>query len=80
MKKKLLVNNQGTPYYAAPEVWRGLSDNGKWDIWSLGWCVYELMALDIPFSSISKDTLYKKIIRGKYDKLPEKHLYSKELI
>jgi NIMA (never in mitosis gene a)-related kinase len=34
----------GTPYYAAPEIWKGDPYTGTCDIWSLGCIVYELAA------------------------------------
>ena len=73
-------NQNGTPYYAAPEIWRGISTDKKWDIWSLGCCIYELMTLRVPFYAPNSRELYVKILRGKYDSLPKDHPYSDELV
>ena len=67
----------GTPYYASPEVWNDESYTNKSDIWSLGCVLYEMICLTPPFKAESMDGLYHKIIKGKYNKIPEK--YSKEL-
>ena len=67
----------GTPYYASPEVWNDESYTNKSDIWSLGCVLYEMICLTQPFKAESMDGLYHKIIKGKYNKIPEK--YSKEL-
>ena len=67
----------GTPYYASPEVWNDESYTNKSDIWSLGCVLYEMICLTPPFKAESMDRLYHKIIKGKYNKIPEK--YSKEL-
>ena len=67
----------GTPYYASPEVWNDESYTNKSDIWSLGCVLYEMICLTPPFKAESMDGLYHKIIKGKYNKIPEK--YAKEL-
>ena len=67
----------GTPYYASPEVWNDESYTNKSDIWSLGCVLYEMICLTPPFKAENMDGLYHKIIKGKYNKIPEK--YSKEL-
>jgi NIMA (never in mitosis gene a)-related kinase len=36
---------QGTPYYTAPEIWRGIDYNREVDMWSLGCMIYELCTL-----------------------------------
>jgi NIMA (never in mitosis gene a)-related kinase len=68
----------GTPYYAAPEVWRDQPQTGKSDIWSLGCVLFELMSFQPPFRSETMPGLYKQIIRAQIpamDELP----YSEEL-
>jgi len=67
----------GTPYYLSPELIEEKAYDHKSDIWSLGWVLYELWALDYPFRGTTQATLLMKIIKGKYDPIPVK--YSKDL-
>ena len=75
--KSYAVTQTGTPYYLSPEVWRGEKYNAKCDIWSLGCVLYECAALNPPFTAHSLDELYKKVLKGNYNKLPSR--YSNEL-
>ena len=45
----LAFTQTGTPYFAAPEVWKEKPYNNKCDIWSLGCVIYEMCALEPPF-------------------------------
>ena len=76
-KKGLLYTQTGTPYYASPEVWKDKPYDHKSDIWSLGCIMYEMATLKPPFRAENMEGLYKKVIKGVYDKLPP--IYSKEL-
>jgi len=76
-KKGLLYTQTGTPYYASPEVWKDKPYDHKSDMWSLGCIVYEMCALKPPFRAENMEGLYKRVIRGVYDKLPAR--YSSEL-
>ena len=67
----------GTPYYASPEVWNDEPYTSKSDIWSLGCIIYEMISLRPPFKAETMDGLYHKIMKGKYQKIPEK--YSQDL-
>ena len=67
----------GTPYYASPEVWNDEAYSNKSDIWSLGCVIYEMITLHPPFRAESMEGLYHKVIKGKYQKIPDK--YSKDL-
>jgi len=69
-KKGLLYTQTGTPYYASPEVWMDKPYDSKSDIWSAGCVIYELATLKPPFRAQDMDGLYKKVIQGKYNKLP----------
>lgn len=67
----------GTPYYISPEIINEEEYSYKTDIWSLGVCIYQLMALKVPFEGGSVSMLALKIVKGKYEALPK--TYSKEL-
>lgn len=47
----------GTPYYLAPEIFKGLAYNFSCDIWSLGCVVYELFTGEILFKGVNNDSL-----------------------
>ena len=67
----------GTPYYASPEVWKDKPYDNKSDIWSLGCVLYEMIALKPPFRAQSMEGLYQKVIKGQFNKIPDK--YSNDL-
>jgi NIMA (never in mitosis gene a)-related kinase len=70
VKKGLSYTQTGTPYYASPEVWRDMPYDSKSDIWSLGCVLYEMCALVPPFRADDMQGLYKKVIKGKYPRIP----------
>ena len=76
-KKDLAVTQTGTPYYAAPEVWDNEKYNNKCDIWSVGCIIYEMASLHVPFRGTSIHQLYRNIIKGKYQEIP--NIYSVNL-
>ena len=43
--------NVGTPYYMSPEQVSSSEYNEKSDIWALGWILYEMAALKVPFQA-----------------------------
>ena len=67
----------GTPYYASPEVWSEAPYDQKSDIWSLGIITYEMLTLHPPFKAANMEALYKKIIKGQYNKINSK--YSRDI-
>ena len=67
----------GTPYYLSPEVINGEPYNYKTDIWSLGVVLYEMCCLKLPFEGNNIAALSIKIMKGKYDPIPNK--YSKNM-
>ena len=67
----------GTPYYTAPEIWKGEHYTNNCDIWSLGCIIYEMCSLRPPFLANNFPDLFLKIAKGDYEPLPE--LYSREL-
>lgn len=76
-KKGLLYTQTGTPYYASPEVWRDKPYNEKSDIWSFGCIIYEMCTLKPPFRAEKMEGLYKKVLRGEFDRIP--NIYSNDL-
>jgi serine/threonine protein kinase len=52
----------GTPYYMAPEVWRGEPYNSKADIFALGIALYELCTFELPFADETMPGLFDKIV------------------
>ena len=75
--KGLNYTQTGTPYYASPEVWRDDPYDSKSDIWSLGCVLYEMITLKPPFRAENMEGLYKKVLKGHYQKIP--NTYSSEL-
>lgn len=76
-KMGLVHTQTGTPYYASPEVWEDKSYDFRSDIWSLGVCTYEMATLKPPFTASSMNELYKRVLSGKYPKIPSE--YSRDL-
>lgn len=70
-KDQLSYTQTGTPYYASPEVWKDLPYDSKSDIWSMGCLLYELCALVPPFRADDMQGLYKKVVKGKYPRIPD---------
>ena len=67
----------GTPYYASPEVWQDKPYDKSSDIWSLGAVLYEMIALNPPFTAKDMKGLYQRVIKGVYPKIPS--TYSNDL-
>ena len=71
-RKGLGYTQTGTPYYASPEVWKDKPYNNKSDVWSLGCVLYEMITLRPPFRAQNMEGLYQKVIKGQYNKIPER--------
>ena len=71
-KRGLGYTQTGTPYYASPEIWKDLPYDNKSDIWSLGCVLYEMITLRPPFRAKNMDELYKKVLSGEIEPLPNK--------
>lgn len=56
----------GTPYYLSPEIIESKPYSFKSDIWSLGIVLYEMCALQPPFSGSSLPKLAGRIVKGKH--------------
>jgi len=76
-KKGLGYTQTGTPYYASPEVWKDQPYDNKSDIWSLGCVLYEMITLRPPFRAQNMEGLYNKVIKGQFNKIPDR--FSNEL-
>ncbi|CDW81470.1 protein kinase domain containing protein [Stylonychia lemnae] len=68
--KGLNYTQTGTPYYASPEVWKDEPYDSKSDIWSLGCVLYEMITLKPPFRADDMQGLYKRVLKGVYQKIP----------
>ncbi|CAK9795388.1 Maternal embryonic leucine zipper kinase [Anthophora quadrimaculata] len=63
-----LQTSCGSPTYAAPELILGRKYLGsEVDIWSMGVLLYALLCGFLPFDDNSIESLYRKILSGKYD-------------
>lgn len=70
VKNQFAYTQTGTPFYAAPEIWRDEPYNYKVDIWAFGCILYEMCMLRPPFISENAENLNKKIqkaIIGEWD-------------
>ncbi|HET6203499.1 MAG TPA: serine/threonine-protein kinase [Planctomycetota bacterium] len=52
----------GTPYYMAPEQWRGKSASPQSDLFALGTLLYECLAGRVPFKAGSVDELQQAVL------------------
>ena len=52
------LTQTGTPYYASPEVWNNKPYDEKTDMWSIGCALYEMTALNPPFTSTNIEKLF----------------------
>ena len=71
-RKGMGYTQTGTPYYASPEVWNDKPYDTKSDIWSLGCVLYEMITLRPPFRAQNMEGLYKRVIQGRFNKIPNK--------
>ena len=72
LRKGMGYTQTGTPYYASPEVWNDKPYDTKSDIWSLGCVLYEMITLRPPFRAQNMEGLYKKVIQGRFNRIPNK--------
>ncbi|KAL8563766.1 hypothetical protein ACOMHN_058281 [Nucella lapillus] len=69
--KEMAATHIGTPLYISPEIYQGNSYSYKTDIWSLGCCVYEMMALQYAFHASSRYELVGRVVNKQVLPLPE---------
>ncbi|KAJ8254932.1 hypothetical protein GJAV_G00198990 [Gymnothorax javanicus] len=67
----------GTPSYMSPELCQDVPYSSKSDIWALGCLLFEMCALKPPFTAKNLLSLFYKIVKGEYGKIPE--VYSENL-
>jgi serine/threonine protein kinase len=60
----------GSPYYMPPEICENRPYGFKADVWCLGVVLYELLALEVPFSANSIAALAIKIVIGEPKPVP----------
>jgi len=60
----------GTPFYLSPEVVRGEPYGRMSDVWSLGVVLYEMLALERPFTGENLSQLAYKICEAHFTPLP----------
>ncbi len=70
-KSGLATTQIGTPYYMAPELWRGRPYDKKADVWSLGAVLYEMASLKHPFEAKDEKGLAQKVMTGIYRPVPD---------
>ncbi|PSN48421.1 Maternal embryonic leucine zipper kinase [Blattella germanica] len=76
-----LATSCGSPTYAAPELVVGNKYFGSQvDVWSMGVLLYALLCGYLPFDDNNIDSLYRKILSGKYDEPEWLSAGSKRLI
>ena len=76
-KSGMATTQIGTPYYMAPELWRGRPYDKKADVWSLGAVLYEMASLKHPFEAKDEKGLAQKVMAGIYRPVPDS--YSRDL-
>jgi len=59
-----------TPYYLAPEMWRGEEYSKKADAWSAGVLLFEMMMLERPFTGDSMKQLSDAVCKGTIPAIP----------
>jgi serine/threonine protein kinase len=58
----------GSPYYASPEMVRGVDYIGpEVDVWSLGVTLYTMLSGKLPFSANNLKSFQRKIVKGDYE-------------
>ncbi|XP_026102161.1 serine/threonine-protein kinase Nek1 [Carassius auratus] len=63
----------GTPSYLSPELCQDVPYSTKSDMWAVGCLLYELCALKPAFEAKNLLSLFYKIIKGEYVKIPERY-------
>lgn len=72
MEQNLTDTQIGTPYYMSPEILEKKNYSKKIDIWSLGCLLYELIYFKPPFAGKDLSSLFKNVLKKKFDKSIDK--------
>ena len=59
-------------------MWRDEPYSNKSDIWSLGFVIYEMIMLHVPFQADDMQSLFRRVLKGQYPRVSRQ--YSKDLI
>jgi len=79
LKDGMNYTQTGTPYYASPEVWQNQKYDGRSDIWSLGWVIFECMMHQPPFKEQWAKFDIEGIINSDVPKITSEYGYSDDL-
>jgi serine/threonine protein kinase len=60
----------GTPYYMAPETYRGVGYSEKADVWALGVMLYELLCLRLPFPGDTVEEVRERVVHENPKRVP----------
>lgn len=63
----------GTPTYLSPELCQDIPYSSKSDVWALGCVLYEMCALKPPFDAQNLISLFMKIIKAEYERIPDQY-------
>ncbi|OWF35461.1 serine/threonine-protein kinase Nek4-like [Mizuhopecten yessoensis] len=63
----------GTPTYLSPELCQDIPYSSKSDVWALGCVLYEMCALKPPFDAQNLISLFMKIIKAEYERVPNQY-------
>lgn len=74
---EMAATHIGTPLYISPEIYQGTPYSYKADVWSLGCCVYEMMALQCAFQAASRYEVMWKVVSKQLGPVPQ--CYSSDL-
>jgi len=56
------VEQVGTPYFLAPELWQGKTQTKASDIWALGVVLYEMCVHKYPYNARNMEELKDKVM------------------
>lgn len=78
MKKYMMFGQThiGTPLYMAPEIFRHERYTAKADVWSLGCCLYEMLARRPAFVGRHMAELMRNVMEGRLDVQPVTRMYA----
>ncbi|XP_033752381.1 serine/threonine-protein kinase Nek4-like isoform X2 [Pecten maximus] len=63
----------GTPTYLSPELCQDIPYSSKSDVWALGCVLYEMCSLKPPFDAQNLISLFMKIIKAEYERVPDRY-------